>query len=330
MNHPEQGLGSYHLITEDQGRYSSKPIATLGRTERPTLPHMQNLMPALGLVKPDVEFALYWVSDDDTEAEYPVLCGSVSMTVKFTDYRMAKPVGETFVHYLNRVNSVLAAVESEEAVTVDTLLYTMNRAEQSPEQARKLAVMPPSDNPVEYEQLVTRPGEVFMLLLYVEKHLSYHFVSRHPDVIQLLVESSDAHLEGRFSDEWFDDWWARLEPIQMRLVAQNSDKGFLGLVKELAAETLGELPDDFRDAGISNLKELAKIRNTIGHSTIYNSMTVDGKTLIFPHITKHTDRPTRQTLATHFDDDTYDLIKSMIDDAHEFVETCARIPPVEA
>ena len=112
----------------------------------------------------------------------------------------------------------------------------------------------------------------------------------------------------------------------MKLVAQNSDKGFSGLVKELKEETLGILPDDLRDAGIANLEELAEIRNTIGHSTIYNSIIVDGKRLIMPHVTKHTDRLNRRTLATHFDDEVYDLIKSMIDDAHAFLEICARIP----
>ena len=291
MNNPEQGLGSYHLITEGQGRYSSKPAAALGRTERPTVLNLQNFLPAFGLPRPGVEFALYWVSDEDAEAEYPVLCGSESMMMKYADYRMTKFAKETFVHYLNRVSSVLATVESEEAVTVDALVYSLNQADQSPEQTRKLAVMPRSDNPVEYEQLVTRPGEVFMLLLYVEKHLSYYFVSRHPDVMQMLDELSDARSEGRFSDEWFDDWWTRADTIQMKLVAQNSDKGFSSLVKELAAEPLGKLPDDFRDTGISNLEELVEIRNTIGHSTIYNSIIVDGNPLVLPHITKHTNRP---------------------------------------
>ena len=327
MNHPDSGLGSYHLITEGQGRYSSHPVAALGRTERPTMPELQNFLPALGLLKPDAEFALYWVSDEDTEAEHPVLSASVSMMMKYADYRMAKPTGETFVHYLNRVSSALATSETEEPVTVDLMMYMLNRIDLSPEEAQKRVVLPPVDNPVEYEQLVARPGEVFMLLLYVEKHLSYHFVSRNPDVMRMMLELHSVQSEGRFSQEWFDDWWDKLEPIQMQLVAQNSDKGFSGLVKDLAQETLGKLPDDFREVGISNLEELAEIRNTIGHSTIYNSMVVDGKPLILAHMTKHTDRSNRQTLATHFDDETYVLIKSMIDDAHAFVGNCARIPP---
>ena len=329
MNQPESGLGGYHLITEDQGRYSSRAVAALGRTERPTMPQLQNFLPALGLLTPDAEFALYWVSDEDTEAEYPVLCGSVSMMMKYADYRVAKPLGETFVHYLNRVSSVLATSATEEPVTVDLLMYTLSRIDLSPEEAQKRVVIPPVDNPVEYEQLVVRPGEVFMLVLYVEKHLNYHFVSRHPDVIRLMLELRTVQSEGRISPEWFNDWWARLEPIQMQLGAQNSDKGFSGLVKDLAAETLGKLSGDFREVGISNLEELVEIRNTIGHSTIYNSMVVDGKPVILPHLTKHTDRSNRQTLATHFDDETYDLIKSMIDDAHAFVENCARIPPAQ-
>ena len=326
MEKPTKGLGRYLLITEDQGGYTSRPVAALGRSERPTTAQLQNFLPALGLPAFGVEFALFWVSDEDTEMNSPVLHASVSMLMKWRDYNLAKTAGETFCDYLNRVSSVLATGESEEAVTVDILMYTLNRADLSPEETRKRVVMPPSDNPVEYEQLVTRPGEVFMLLLYVEKHLSYHFVSRHPDVICTLDELSAVKSGDGFSHEWFDDWWAKTERIQMKLIAQNSDKGFSGLVKELEEETLGLLPDSFRDAGISNLEELAEIRNTIGHSTIYNSMVVDGKRLITPHVTKHTDRSNRRTVATHFDDEVYDLIKSMIDDAHAFLEICARIP----
>ena len=329
MNNPEKSLGSYHLITEDQGRYISRLVAVLGRSERPTNEHLTNLLPALGLPAPGVEFALYWVSDEDPEAKYPVLSGTVAMLTKYSHYRSDEPTGEAFVDYLNRGSSVLAAVASEETVTVDTLLYTLNRVDLSPEEAQKRVVMPPVDNPVEYEQLVARPGEVFMLLLYVEKHLSYHFVSRHPDVIQLIGEVSDVQSEGRISPEWFDDWWARNNQVQMKMVAQNSDKGFSGLVKDLAEETLGLLPDNLREDGISNLEELVEIRNTIGHATIYNSMVIDGKRLIDPHVTKHTDRSNRRTIATHFDDETYDLIKSMTEDAHEFIQVCARIPPTE-
>ena len=326
MDEPEKGLGHYHLITAEQGRYSSRPVAALGHTERPTLPQLQNFLPALGLLRPGVEFALYWVSDEDMEAEFPVLHGSRSMMVKYSDYCVTKPAGETFVDYLNKVSSVLAAGATEEPVTADLLMYTLNRIGLSPEEAQRQVVMPPVDNPVEYEQLVARPGEVFMLVLYVEKRLSYHFVTRHPDVIRLMLEAHNVQSEGQISPEWFDDWWARLEPVQMQLVAQNSDKGFSGLVKDLRKETLGKLPDDFREAGISNLEELAELRNTIGHSTIYNSMVVDGKPVILPHVTKHTDRSSRQTIATHFDDETYELVKSMIDEAHEFVETCSKMP----
>lgn len=329
MEKPTQGLGNYHLITEDQGKFTRRLVAALVRSERPTITQLQNYLPALGLPAIGVEFALFWVSDEDTKMKCPVLYASVSMLMKWNDYNLAKTTGETFVAYLNRVSSAPDTGALEETVTVDVLLYALNRADLSPEETRKLVVMPPSDNPVEYEQLVTRPGEVFMLLLYVEKHLSYHFVSRHPDVIRSLDELSLVQSEGRLSREWFDDWWSRSEPIQIKLVAQNSDKSFSGLVKELEKETLGSLPNNFRNDGISNLEELADIRNTIGHSTIYNSMVVDGKRLIMPHVTKHTDRPNRQTLATHFDDEVYDLIKSMIEDAHEFLEVCARVPPQE-
>ena len=233
MEKPTRGLGSYHLITENEGIFTSRAVAALGRSERPTVVQLQNFLPALGLPAFGVEFALYWVADEDTEMNCPVIQASVSMILKWSDYSAAKTTGETFVDYLNRVSSVLATGESEEAVTFDVLMYTLNQVGLSPREARKRVVMPPGDNAVEYEQLVTRPGEIFMLLLYVEKHLSYHFVSRHPDVIRSLDELSAVQSEDRVSQEWFDDWWARTERIQMKLVAQNSDKGFSGLVKEL-------------------------------------------------------------------------------------------------
>ena len=168
---PTTGLGSYRLIIENEGRYTSRTVAALGRSERPTMVQLQNFLPALGLLAPGVEFALYWVSDEDTEMKFPVIQASVSMILKWRDYSATKTSGETFVDYLNKISSVLATGGSEEAVTVDVLMYTLNRADLSPEETRKSVVMPPSDNPVEYEQLVIRPGEVFMLLLYVEKHL---------------------------------------------------------------------------------------------------------------------------------------------------------------
>ena len=87
------------------------------------------------------------------------------------------------------------------------------------------------------------------------------------------------------------------------------------------------LPDSLRESGIANLNELVNIRNTIGHSTIYGGLAVDGKVMIAPHITKHTNRANRETLTTHLDDETYELIKAMIDDAHTFLETCKSIPP---
>ena len=79
------------------------------------------------------------------------------------------------------------------------------------------------------------------------------------------------------------------------------------MVSDLDQEMLGILPHTLRENGISNLRGLADIRNTIGHSTIYNGMVVDGKVMISPHITKHTARSSRETFTTSFDDETYDL-----------------------
>ena len=49
--------------------------------------------------------------------------------------------------------------------------------------------------------------------------------------------------------------------------------------------------------------------------------------MISPHITKHTAMSNRETLTTHFDDETSGLIKSMIEDAHTFLGICAKVPP---
>ena len=279
---------------------------------------LQSYLPALGFPGRGVEFALFWTADDDPDMNLPVFVGSPLITVKWADYNLSRNPGQSFVDYLNQVNTVLFPGELEGDVSVDVMRYIANRIDMSPQDSMDLIVRPPGGNSVEYQELVARPGEVFMLLLYVEKHLSYHFVSRHPDFMSSLGEIDAARSEDRFSSEWFDEWWAKAEPLQMKLVANNSDRGFSGLVSDLDQAMVGILPDDLRVKGVSNLKELADIRNTIGHSTIYNGMVVDGRVIISPHITKHTARFNRETLTTHFDDETFGLIKSMIEDAHTF------------
>ena len=92
---------------------------------------LQNFLPSLGLPEFGVQFALYWVSDEDTEMNYPIIQASVSTMMKWSDYKLAATTGETFIDYLNRVGSVQATAESEEAVTVDFLMYTLNRADLS-------------------------------------------------------------------------------------------------------------------------------------------------------------------------------------------------------
>ena len=321
------GLGGFSLIVKNEGRFISKSIVALGRTERPTIDQLQGCLPAFGLPVREVDFALLWSADDDSEMNQPVLVASPSVTMKWADYSMSRNPGETFVDYLNRVNSVLSTGEPEDEVSVDVLRYVFNRSDMSPQESMNLIVRPPPANSIEYEQLITRPGEVFMLLLYVEKRLSYHLVSRHHDLVPLYQEIAAAQSEGRISTDWFDDWWARLEPLQTGLLSDNSDRGFALLVNDLDKELTGMLPDNVRENGIANLNELVDIRNTIGHSTIYNGLDVDGKVIIAPHITKHTGKSNRETFTTHFDDETHQLIKSMIDDAHTFLEICAKVPP---
>ncbi len=322
--------GSYRLIVEEEGKFISKSIVALGRTERPTMDQLQSYLPALGLPVHGVDFALLWLADDDPEMNHPVLVASIPVTMKWADYNLGRNSGESFVDYLNRISSVLSTGESEEAVSVDILQYIFNRSDMSPQESMNLIVRSPSEGSAEYERLIARPGEVFMLLLYVEKRLSYHLVSRDPDIAPLYREIGAAQSEGRVSTEWFDAWWAKLEPLQARLVANNSDKGFRELVNDLDQEILAILPDNLRESGIANLKELVDIRNTIGHSTIYNGLVVDGKVMIAPHITKHTGKSNRETLTTYLDDETYGLIKSMIEDAHAFLEICAKVPPRES
>ena len=320
-------LGSYRLITEDKRKFVDKAVVSLGRTERPSMSQLQSYLPALGFPGRGVEFALYWAADDDPHMTFPVFVGSPAVTMMLADFNLSRSPGQSFVEYLNQVNPVLISGESEEDVSVDVMRYIANRIEMSPQGFMDLIVRPPDGNSIEYQELVARPGEVFMLLLYVEKHLSYHFVSRHTDIMPLLQEVDAARSEGRCSSDWFDEWWAKVEPLQMELVAKNSDRGFSGLVSDLDRDMLGTLLDELREEGISNLQELADIRNTIGHSTIYNGMVVDGRVMISPHITKHTAKSSRETLTTHFDDETYDLIKSMIEDAHTFLGICAKVPP---
>ena len=326
MVHSKTNSGSYRLIVEDEGNFISRFIVALGHTERPTMAQLQGYLPALGLPGRGVDFALLWSADDDPEMSHPVLVGSASVTMKWADYNLGRNLGESFVDYLNKVSSVLSTGDSEEDVSVDILRYIFNRSSMSPQESMNLIVRPPHASSAEYERLITRPGEVFMLLLYVEKRLSYHLISRNPEIVPLYDEIGAAQSEGRVSTQWFNAWWAKLEPLQTRLVAINSDRGFSVLVNDLDQEMCGVLPDNLRESSIANLNELIDIRNTIGHSTIYNGLVVDGKVMITPHITKHTDRSNRETLTTHFDDETHDLIKSMIEDAHAFLEICAKAP----
>ena len=284
-------------------------------------------MPAFGLLVRGVDFALLWSADDAPEMNQPELVASPSVTMKWADYSLSRNPGETFVDYLNRVNFVLSRGEPEDEVSVDVLRYVFNRSDMSPQESMNLIVRPPPANSIEYEQLVSRPGEVFMLLLYIEKRLSYHLVSRHHDIVPLYEEIAAAQSEGRISTDWFDDWWARLEPLQTSLLSDNSDSGFAPLVNDLDKELTDILPDNLRENGIANLNELVDIRNTIGHSTIYNGLDIEGKVIIAPHITKHTGKSNREIFATHFDDETRQLIKSMIDEAHTFLEICAKVPP---
>lgn len=321
------GFGCFRLILENEGRFISKSIVALGRTERPTVDQLRGYLPAFGLPARGVDFALLWLADDDPEMNHPVMIASPTITMKWADYNLVRNPDETFVDYLNKVSSVLSIGKPEDDVTVDVLRYLFNRIDMSPQESMNLIVKPPPANSIEYKQLITHPGEVFMLLLYVEKRLSYHLVTRHPDIIPLYEEIAVAQLEGRISTDWFDDWWAKIEPLQTSLVNNNSDKTFSALVDDLDLELSGMLPDNIRENGIANLNELVDIRNTIGHSTIYNGLDVDGRVIIAPHITKHTGKSNRQTLTTHFDDETHELIKSMIDDAHTFLELCAKVPP---
>lgn len=327
MPRSKTGFGNYRLIIESEGKFISKPVVALAQTERPTVAQLNSYLPSLALPRPGVEFALLWSANDDSEMNYPVFTASISVTMKWADYNLDGTEGESFIDYLNRVNNIHARSGLEDAANADMLRYIMNRVDISPQESMKLVVMPPDAKSVEYEQLVTRPGEIFMLLLYVEKRLSYHLVSRHPDVFQLYNEIAAAQKEDQISEEFFDTWWAKLEPLQMTLIAKNSDKGFSGLINDLDQEMLDILPDTLREDGISNLRELGDIRNTIGHSTIYNGMVVGEQVVIAPHITKHTAVSSRETITTHFDDETYELIKSMIEKAHKFLEACIKVPP---
>jgi len=319
--------GSYHLILEDAGKFVSKPLIDLGKTVRPTMAQLHTHLPALGLPAPGVEFALFWSAEDDPELETPVFVASTKIISEWANYMLSRESHHTFVDYLNKIPPILSIDESEEDVSVDVVRYIFNRIDMSPQESMNLIVRPPPTNTPEYQQLIARPGEIFMSLRYVEKRLNYHLVSRHPDIVPMYDDITAAQAEGTLSAEWFNAWWARLEPLQMSLVEKNSDKNFSGLVAALDRETSDIIPDQLREPGIANLEELVDIRDAIAHSTIYNGLVVENKVIIAPHLTKHTGRSNRQTLSTQLDDETYEAIKSMIEDAHAFLEVCARTPP---
>ena len=230
MAHSTTSFGSYHLIVENEGRFASKPVAALGRTERPTIARLQDLLPDLGLPGSGRDFALLWSADDDPDMELPVLVASVPVTMQWADFRLNRNQSDSFVDHLNKTSSMPSASRSEEEASVNVARYLFNRADVSPQETMRSIVRPPLANSVEYNQLIARLGEIFMLLLYVEKHLSYYLVTRHPNILPMYEKLAAARSESRLSAEWFDAWWAKLEPRQMRLIADNSDRGFSRLV----------------------------------------------------------------------------------------------------
>ena len=45
------GLGGFSVIVKNEGRFISKFIVALGRTERPTIDQLQGYLPAFGLLR---------------------------------------------------------------------------------------------------------------------------------------------------------------------------------------------------------------------------------------------------------------------------------------
>lgn len=328
-----QSNGSYFLIVENEGRFSIDQVASLGQSERPTMAQLQNYLPDMGLLGAEIEFVLLWASSDDPDMDQPVLVGSPELFRKWADYRIRREQGltKTFVEHLNSDDSAPFPSEDDVKGVADAVQYFLRSADESRIDSQRRIIMPPDPSSGEYQRLVTRPGEIFMLLLYVEKHLNYFLASWEPSLMELYGELGSALSKNQPTSEWLDDWQAKADPIHMKLVAEKSDQGFNGLVKELEQRLSlkepapDQLPDNLLEEGIGNLKELVEIRNAIGHSIIYNGITVNGTVLLEPHLTKHTSKANRRTIATYFDDEIYGIVKSMIDDAHNFVFLCGEV-----
>ena len=285
MTSPTDHRGAYQLIVQSGEGFLVQSVPQLGHSDRPSIDQLNSYLPSLGLLRPGVDFALYWSADEDSAAEYPVIVSSISVMQRWTQYQIDRALGQSFLEYLNQPAGT-APDQHGEKITVDVLNYMMKRVDMSPAESMARVVQPPDEHSQDYHQLVVRPGEIFMLLRYVEKHLSYYLVTRHLEIVDLYADLHHAQTESRLSSDWFEAWWDELEPLQKSLVAQNSDKGFGALVDELDQALSEAIPASQREPNIANLKELVTVRNTIGHATMYNEMAAGDRIVIEPHITK--------------------------------------------
>ncbi len=202
------------------------------------------------------------------------------------------------------------------------LFDSVRKFEKLPRQAVNPAVSPPEENSIDYDRLVIRPGEIFMLLLYVEKHLSYLLAAKDSGFERVYEQLLAFRESGTEPERDFQQRFITAALRQRQLVAENSDKGFLALVRDLDNRLVGILPSDAREQGKSSLEKLVGFRHTIAHSTIYNSLVIEGEELISPHLTKHTSKLKRKASSTHFEDETYYGVKKIMKEAHEFLELC--------
>ena len=87
MTGPADTRGGYWLIVQAGEGFVVRSVPELGRSERPSIDQLNTYLPSLGLLRGEVAFAFYWSADEDSESEYPVMVGSVSVMCRWTRYK---------------------------------------------------------------------------------------------------------------------------------------------------------------------------------------------------------------------------------------------------
>lgn len=214
----------------------------------------------------------------------------------------------------------------------------LDTLESAPDPAVINTVLPPEAGSTDYIENISRPGELFMLIRYVEKHLNYMLTSWQllASDISLSKMSEDMdHIRDVNTDElakMIEEEHPAFET--RRITSKNSDRGFRKMVDDLNEVLFDILPQDILSGIVSDLKVIVDLRDAIAHSTTYNSYVVEddcvplGPGAVNRHLTKHTRSPNREVMTLRFDDRGYRDALNLIEKCQQNLLYCAKVKPL--